>query len=224
MAPDAVRQYEQNFLTMPHPRISVETVWETELTSEALTTFLDSCERKPRSIGLSPAYTLAERGRLTCLAVAVGPRVLLIRLRTGAKASGKVAAARAMLKEVLLCNPDNLLFAFDMHILALALYSDMRSPIANAIDIQSACTCEEAREVANAVAFAVSATQHPNILRANIIAAFSKEAFIWEERKPTALAFRAWLSGFLPSVSDMEVRFYGTQKINTDVMPETVCG
>lgn len=210
-----VRQFDQNFLNAPTPRISVESLWETELTSDKLATYLNSAQRKPRPVGLAGGNTPA--GRLTILAVAVGSRVLLIRFRNREKAS---QAARKLLKDELLCSPKNILHAFDMGPLALSLYSDMHLLVTNAVDIQSACSCKENRVVANAVQFAVASTKYSGIHRTNIDTAFGSDA--WDEDKPSSLALKAWLAAYLPLVGDMEQRFGEAPKINTGTMPEDV--
>ena len=215
------KYYEQNMLNKHVPRLRVDIIWEDELISKDLTDFLQSSSTKLRATGLDAAYT--RNGRLTCLAVAVGPRILLIRFRNNQKANATPPKARTILNEVLLCNPENVHHAFDMHVIALALYNDMRMFISNAVDIQSACTCKEPRDVGNAVEFAVSSTEYPNIHRSNIAAVFTNEAHTWDERKPTGLAFRAWLAGHLPSISDMELRFAEVKKISTDTIAESVC-
>lgn len=219
-SPPPVRAFEQNLLNAPTPRITVETIWETDVTPAKLNTYLNYAQRKPRPIGLAGAYTAARR--LTVLAVAVGSNVLLIRLRNSGKASRDIEASRKLLMDELLCRPDNFLHAFDMHILALALYSEAHLLVSNAIDIQSACSCKDSDNrvlVANAVAFAVASTRYPAIHRANIDATFANE--MWDERKPpSALAFRAWLAAYLPLVGDMEQRFGEVAKINTSDIAE----
>ncbi|GJE88613.1 AAA domain-containing protein [Phanerochaete sordida] len=215
-SPAAAREFEQNLLNAPTPRITVETLWETDLTADKLTAHLESAQRVPRPVGLAGGYTSA--GKLTVLAVAVGSNVLLVRLRN----AGKVAnldTARTLLKDELLCSAANLLHAFDMHTLALSLYSDARLPIANAIDIQSACTCDSNRVVANAVEFAMTSTKHSGIYRANIDATFGSE--VWDERKPSPLAFKAWLAGYIPLVGDMELRLAQVGRIDTGALHET---
>lgn len=216
--PKGTKQLGQTFLATRIPLITAETVWETELTSERLDALLDGAHTKPRAVGLAPGYTPA--GRLAVLAVAVGQNVLLIRFKSQSKVSAAVVDARKLLKEALLCNDANRLHAFDGAPLALSLYADRDLRIAGLVDIQSGCTCKDNRVVANAVEFAMSSTEKPGIARGNIETAFANQ--VYDEAKPAPVALKAWLAGYLPTVSDMEQRFGDVAKINTDQMEENV--
>lgn len=206
---------------MSCPQILAQTVWDDEVTSESLAEFLKDAPTKPRHIGLAAGYTNA--GRLTALAVALGPNVRLVRFRNN-RESETLSPGRQALADELFCNPNNLFYAFDMGPIALSLYYDQRLRLTGAIDIQSGCTGEEnaTRDVSQAVSFAVSSTKSPNISSTNIDAAFKEQP--WDEKKsPRILPLRAWLAGFVPSVSDMELRFAEVPRINTFDMATEVC-
>lgn len=220
MPPSPVRRLDQNLLSMRCSQLLVETVWEDELSEEKFATLFEGVETKPRHIGLAPGYTSV--GRLTVLAVAIGSNVSLVRFRNNRE--GKTLSATLQrIQDALLCNTDNLFYAFDMGPLALSLYIDQRLRITGAIDVQCGCTAKDDRDrdVANAVQFAVKGTSNDRIHRENIVATFKDQ--VWDERKTAnSLAFRAWLAGFLPSVGDMELRFAEVPRINTLDMSDDV--
>ncbi|THG99082.1 hypothetical protein EW026_g3215 [Hermanssonia centrifuga] len=219
------RTIEQHFLNMRYPRLEVQTVMETDLTSDSLNAILfgnsksDAPSSIPRAVGLAPGYTSA--GKLTVIAVAVKARVLLIQFRSEIKkGTDVVVAARQLLHDELLCHDGNALFAFDMGPLAMALYLDHGLYVRNAIDVQSACTCKGNRDPANAVEFAIGTTSY-KVYRANITDAFSSS--LWDPSKPpstTSVALKAWLAAWLPEVADMEERLREVKSIDTKGMSE----
>ncbi|PSS19948.1 hypothetical protein PHLCEN_2v3121 [Hermanssonia centrifuga] len=219
------RTIEQHFLNMRYPRLEVQTVMETDLTSDSLNAILfgnsksDAPSSIPRAVGLAPGYTSA--GKLTVIAVAVKARVLLIQFRSEVKkGTDVVVAARQLLHDELLCHDGNALFAFDMGPLAMALYLDHGLYVRNAIDVQSACTCKGNRDPANAVEFAIGTTSY-KVYRANVTDAFSSS--LWDPSKPpstTSVALKAWLAAWLPEVADMEERLREVQPIDTKGMSE----
>ena len=209
---------------MSCPQITLtETIWDDAVTSEMLAEFLKDAPTKPRHIGLAAGYV--NTGRLMALAVALGSNVRLIRFRN-ARESESLSHGRQILQDELLCSPDNLFYAFNMELIALSLYYDQRLRLTGAIDIQSGCTSEEdtTRDVAQAVKFAVSSTKSPGIYQTNIDKAFKEQ--LWDEKhSPRIVTLRAWLAGFLPSVSDMELRFAEVPRMNTlDMTPEVCSG
>ncbi|KAJ3537021.1 hypothetical protein NM688_g6751 [Phlebia brevispora] len=206
------------------PRIQYETLFETDVTRQHIQDLLGGAPpSKPRAIGLSPGYTPA--GNLTVLAVAVETKVLLIQFRSKLKKdTDAVITARELLQKELLSGENNVLFAFDAAVVAANLYYDTHLRVQNAIDIQDGCPCKENRIPTNAVEFALNTTGY-SAYRSNITDAF--KANIYDPSKPattTAIVLKAWLSGFLPGIADMEERFREVKSINlnnTETWPET---
>lgn len=216
MAPPLISAIEQNLIDMrPSPRIEVETILETALSEERIATFLG--KKGPsgrRAIGLAPGYTSA--GKLTILAMAVESRVLLIQFRAKSKKdSDVVIASRKRLQDQLLSNEDNALFAFDMAMVAAVLYYEARLRVERAFDVQDTCTCKDNRVPLNAVTFALNSTSF-RPYSSNIANLFEGDS-IWDSSKhaaTTALALRAWLSSYLPTIPDMEERYMDAKSIN----------
>lgn len=221
MAP-TVRHIEQNLLDVGYPPLEITTLVENEVTQDQLATLIgtDSPTTGSLAVGLSSGIAASRSGTTNALAIAVSSRVLIIQLRSRAKADD---TARKRLEENIFCNPEVVLYAFDLAPLALDLYNNHGISLDSGIDIQSACSCKNARVPANATEFAVSTSQAGKISRGNINDVFA--TMIFDAGKPEtsrALALRAWLSGYLPGVGDMEERCHAVPKIDTKSMSASV--
>lgn len=221
--PLPVRQFDQNFLSMPSSHIDAISILES---NPRLKDEVDNLLNQPspvpgpRRIGLAGGYSPA--GRLVVLAVSIQWKALFIQLRASkGKPKPEEQAVRDMLQRELLCREDHHFYAFDFAPLAFAMYFDQRLRIHHAIDIQSACEGE--RVVADAVAFAVKSTTYPKIHRTVIENAFRSDTECKDPAKPPAvLAFKAWLPFYLAHIGDMEARFAEVPPIHTDTMEESV--
>lgn len=215
MAPSVIT-IEQNFINMPNARLQVETIFETDLSTESITGLLNLAPSVPRAVGLAPGYTPA--GLLTVLAIAVNSKVLLVQFRSKSKKdTDPIREARQTIQRELFGSTDNVFFAFNMAILAATLYLDTGLRVEHAVDIQDGCSCKENRVPANAVEFALNTTKH-RAYKPNISAAFEED--VWDPARPpttSLLALKAWLSGFLPGIADMEERFREVAQINLTI-------
>ena len=222
MAP-TTKQILQNMLNINLPTLEMISLLDSELTEEGVAQFVGHVTPgRSLVVGLSGGYSSS--GVLNTLALAVGYKILLIQFRSKTKANETaVADARKLLSDSVLCRSDAILYAFDMGPLALGLYSDHGLPIESGIDIQSACSCDDPRSPLEATKFMTASTHAAKIYPDNIRNAF--ESRIRDLGKPetsVALAMRAWLASFVPTLGDMEERLREVPKINTKSMPADV--
>jgi hypothetical protein len=221
----ATRNIHQNFLDEDIEPISVVTIHEANLSEEHLQPFLDD---PPRPIGIAPAYS--ESGsRLVVLAIADQSNVLLVEFyssKPNRDGRGKSAhpikvrdkTGRTLLQDKLFCRPHGDLFAFDFARLALSLYNDHGGlRLVNGIDIQSACGQKNRQPLAS-IKVAVGDTV--TIWEENVRDSF--ENMVYDPKRTSEIALRAWLSQYLPGLAAMEETFGKAKRIDTQKLPDIV--
>ncbi|KAI0091304.1 P-loop containing nucleoside triphosphate hydrolase protein [Irpex rosettiformis] len=219
MAP-TTRYVQQNLFNVNHKPLEVKTLLETELTEELVLQLIgEPPSNHSTTIGLSGGYTSS--GILNSLAVSINPRIVLIQFKAKTKADETaVVTARKLLSDTILCRPNAVLYAFDMGPLALALYDDHSLLIEAGVDIQSACSCESPRIPLQAMKFMVKSTQAAKIYPDNIRDVFASPVRSLEKPETShALAMRAWLASYVPTLGDMEERLREVPRINTKSIP-----
>jgi regulator of nonsense transcripts 1 len=219
------RSVQQNFLDEDIEPISVLTVHEMNLTEEHLQPFIDD---SPRPIGIAPAFS--ESGsRLVVLAIANQSNVLLVEFyssrpirdgRGGKSASPKARdyMGRTLLEDKIFCRPFGDIFAFDFEPIALSLYNDHGGlRLVNGVDIQSACFPKNRQPLAS-IKLAVGDTV--TIYEDNVCDSF--ENMVYDPKRTTAIALRAWIAQYLPRLDTMEETFANAKRIDTAKLPNVV--
>ena len=216
MAPPQTRMIYQTFLDKNSPPLHLETLLESKLTDEHIDKFLKSAPAFPNPIrvGITPAYN--EKDQLLAIAIATEANILVIQLQN----KGTPSKGRNLLLTKVLCNPDCVLYTFNIAQLALSLYLDHGLRILNGVNIESICPQSQAGVVSplDAVKFAVG-DRWP-IHEDNLKAAFQEK--LWEPAKHTSLALKAWLASCLPAIPDQEERFNSVQRVNTKDKSDSV--
>lgn len=190
----------------------------------------DASGDSPRSVGLSPAYSLS--GGLQALACALDTRVLIIKFHstksnldggaTGSGAQTKNEVRRNLLKEEFLCHPLCTLYAFDLAPLALSLHLHFHLHLTEAIDIQSALRIPD-RSVIDSVK-CVIADASP-IFSENIVRAFDNVLYQTSKHKDlTDLVQRAWLCCYIGQYDFEAIKdlFYKAPKVDTEKLSQDV--
>ncbi|KAI0784598.1 hypothetical protein C8Q75DRAFT_389817 [Abortiporus biennis] len=199
MASKLVFSIDQNFLDIYTPRINVQYLQENAVTEEILTEFMQGIPT-PRAIGCAPAFTT--KGSLTVVALAVKSKALLIELSSNNRRQSNEKSGRQLIQDLILCNPDCMIYALDLIYIALGLY-DRGMRLHHGVDIQSAVTGRSPRDPAFAIEFAMAAAK-VHTQSANIRNAFLAE---WDPESPkskTYLALRAWIACYLATVADFD--------------------
>ncbi|KAI0342871.1 hypothetical protein BDW22DRAFT_160547 [Trametopsis cervina] len=228
------KQYiQQNLIDIYQPPLEITSLIETDLTEEKIATLFNSgggakgeapSTAVPVPVGLAGGFTPS--GLLNTLAVCVASNLYLIQFRSKTKSSeDAVVASRKLLQELILFRPGTTLYAFDLAPLALSLYCDRDLFIENGVDVQSGCTCKDPRDAVNATGFAIASTHAAKMFKDNVRAAFKSNIRDVDNPKTSrALAMRAWLASYIPTLGDMEERFREVPKINTKAMPTATLG
>lgn len=213
------RSIEQNLFDVYYPRIGVIRVSESDISPEILDEFLGGSQ-PTRSIGISAVFD--SKGKLAVLAVALAAKVLLIESK--GSANDTISEARILLQDRILCSNDNVIYAFDIAPIALALFVDQHLRLANGVDFQTVPGNPNTnRDQIAAIKFITAgsnATIHPE----NIRALFDDSTWDPENRNcETFLALRAWTAAYLSTFNgDAENRFRDAKRVNTMVLSDTV--
>jgi regulator of nonsense transcripts 1 len=212
MAPRTTRSthhnFHQNFFDDDIDPILTRTVHERELTEEHLEPFLNN------SLGIAPAYSETDR-RLIVLAIANQSEALLVEFSGGKP--NRDNKGRILLQDKLFCRSQHDIFAFDFEAIALSLYRDHGLRLVNGVDIQSAC-CAKTRQPLASIKFAVGNTT--TIYEDNVRNQF--ETMVYDHKRTSEPALRAWLSQYLPRINGMEETFVKAQRIDTQKLPGIV--
>jgi regulator of nonsense transcripts 1 len=178
-----------------------------------------------RPIGIAPAYS--ESGsRLVVLAIANQSNALLVEFYSSKPGKGKSTGpikprdntGRTLLQDKLFCRTDGDLFAFDFQPLALSLYHDHGGlRLVNGVDIQSAC-CPKARQPLASIQFALGGTAA--IYEDNVRDSF--ENMVYDPKRTTEIALRAWIAQYLPQLGAMEEIFAQAKRIDTQKLADVV--
>ncbi|KZT00793.1 uncharacterized protein LAESUDRAFT_764322 [Laetiporus sulphureus 93-53] len=217
MSTPQTRTIYQNLVDSDAPPIKLYTLLESLLTEELIQELLSGAPSSPLPIpiriGISPAYSSA--GTLCAIALASETVALIIQFNNEANAQ------REMLSSQVFCNADCFLYAFDLGPLAAALYLDRKLRMLNGIDVQDACLPGEGsdRDPFAAIKFAVG--EDEQLYKENIDSAF--EDLTWDTSLPrcfNSVALRAWVARYLPNIADMEERFNGVKRVNTQDMDD----
>jgi len=223
---EATRSIHQNFLDEDIDPISAQTVHESNLTQVHLQPFIDD---SPHPIGIAPAYAESD-SRLVALAIANQTNVLLVEFYSskpnrdgrgkGAGSSIKTRdyTGRFLLQKEIFCRPYGDIFAFDFEPIALSLYNDHAGlRIVNGIDIQSACLPKNRQPLASIkLAVGDSATIYEDNVRDSF------ENMIFDQKRTTAIALRAWIAQYLPRLDTMEETFAKAKRIDTTKLHDIV--
>jgi len=221
----ATRSIHQNFLDEDIEPISVRTVHEANLTEEHLQPFIDD---SPQPIGIAPAYAESD-SRLVVLAIANQTNVLLVEFyssRPNRDGRGKSASSikprdntgRTLLQDEIFCRPFGDMFAFDFEPIALSLYNDHGGlRLVNGVDIQSACLPKNRQPLASIKsAVGDSATIYEDNVRDSF------DNMVYDPKRTTAIALRAWIAQYLPHLGAMEETFANAKRIDTAKLPNVV--
>lgn len=174
------------------------------------------------SIGIAGAFD-AQNGKLAVLAVALAAKVILIELKS--QSNSGASEAGNILQEKILCSEDNVIYAFDIAPIVLALFVDQGLRLANGIDFQTVPGNPDIqRDPIAAIRFVIAGTNttpHAN----NIRALFEDTVWNPENRNcETFLALKAWAAAYFPTFNgDTEDRFREARRVNTTVLSDLVC-
>jgi hypothetical protein len=222
-------QFNQILIDEPIDIIEARFVHEKDLEPDLLQWLLGD-GNSPRSVGISPAYSLS--GGLQALGCALDTRVLIIKFHStkpnpdgGATGSGsqtKNEARRNLLEEEFLCHPLCTLYAFDLAPLALSLHLHFHLHLTEAIDIQSALQIPD-RSVTESVNCVV-ADASP-VFSENIVRAFDNLLYQTSKHKDlTDLVQRAWLCCYIGQYDFEAIKdlFYKVPKVDTAKLSQDV--
>lgn len=222
----ASKTIHQNFIDEDIEPITVQPIHESQLTDEILDAFLDN---SPNPLGIASAYS--ESGsHLVVLAIAHESNVLLVEFysskpsREGRGKSGSTPkirdrTGRSLLQDKLLCRPLGDIFAFDLAPLALSLYQDHGLRLTNGVDIQSAGS-EVDRQPLASIKLALGDSLA--IYDDNVRGAF--ENTIYNSKRTSDIAIRAWISQYLPQLGTMEDLYAKAKRIDTQSLTSGVSG
>ncbi|THH13051.1 hypothetical protein EW146_g7128 [Bondarzewia mesenterica] len=214
------KQLYQNFIDEMHETIAVQSIHEKDITPDDISQLLrgSSSKNSPRSVGISPAYS--KNGTLLAIALCVKYRVLIVQFysskpdkrETGGARAGRTSPARQLIERDILCNDDLHIYAFDITALALILNLQHQLHLTNGVDLQSAFPIKS-RFPVDTVKFAVGDTAPVN----SEIVPQSFEDMIWDPKKITDLALRAWLSAYVAGFDSESIRdfLYKAPRIDT---------
>lgn len=207
------RLIHQNLLDGDYPPIEVETLLESSLTEEFVRKFLGDTPARPIRLGVAPAYS--PKSALLAVAIATTSKAFIVQFN---KKEESAKSGRQILRSMIFCEPDCQLFAFDLGLLAISLYLDHNIRMLNGVDVQSACAGSGDSTPLKAIKFAVG--DHDPVYDANVTLVF--ESKDWDPKRTTPLAQQAWIASFLPTLSDMEERFNGVKRVNTQDLNDAV--
>ncbi|RDB26163.1 Regulator of nonsense transcripts 1 [Hypsizygus marmoreus] len=220
------RNVMQTFIAGDYSLVKISTtiVQESDINSD---TFLVFDHARP--IGISPGYSAT--GKLVALAIADDKTCRIIefvvssparhdtsRSRSNARAPPRRnTAGLQLLQDQVLCRSVGDIFAFDMAPLSMSLYCDSALRIINAIDIQSGFSAVDRKPL---LAIKEVIGNNVPIMEKNIVETFRNPVYKRDERNHSNdLAMRAWVSQFLPGISNGAEIFEKVKKIDTLKLP-----
>ncbi|KAJ7761895.1 P-loop containing nucleoside triphosphate hydrolase protein [Mycena maculata] len=216
--PDSTFTIVQNIFKSPHPPISVTAFPCAALTPEVLQDFLDTAS--DGIIGVAPAY--GAECVLSMLAFSSAAKVILVPVtknvsknlllpsatRRGNSNGSSSTQGGDLLEDLVLCADSHCKVAFQMDVLATALYHDFKFRISGGVDLLSFAS-DDRRSL---MAMMNSLGGEPTLNKANVIALFQAEEKL-DETPRDVIALQAWVAWRAATLHDNPARF--TPQIDT---------
>jgi hypothetical protein len=146
----------------------------------------------PRNIGIAPAYSSGQSGRLQRLTLVAGHRALVLDL---GEQSERTLCGRQVLED-LFTSPDHVVLAFDMAEAAAALYMEQGIQFTNFVDVQDMLPSGGSRAPLVAIKFGVECDGR-TIMTQNIESAFRRPFLASEKTSSLNMVLRAWVAGYI---------------------------
>jgi hypothetical protein len=231
-------QIYQNFIDddQYHPPITAIKIKPTAFTVES-NAYQELISGAPKnsslgalSFGVAAGYTA--KGRLCALAIARGYTVVLLQMdgsARGARDGGKPPPSWVEFLQALLADEETFIIGFDLAPLALSLFSDCTTLLANGVDLQSAVSHllpdtmpKDSRRPFDTVRYCVE--EHKGVNEDNIDLAFMSEEIPENKNKEALMNVvkRAWVAYYISTIPTMEPIIYGSKKVNTVGMAPAV--
>jgi hypothetical protein len=185
---------EQTLVDIPPEPIPVFKVTLAALKPEILQEALagPTSSTLSRSVGIAPAYSSGQSGKLQRLTLVAGYRALVLDL---GEPSERTLRGRQVLED-LFTSPDHVVLAFDMAEAAAALYMEQGIQFTNFVDVQDMLPSGGSRAPLEAVKFGVERDDRP-IWEQNVQGAFRRPFIVTEKCATLNMVLRAWVADYI---------------------------
>jgi hypothetical protein len=186
----------QNLVDIPPEQIPVHKYKLAVLDSATLNEALGGSPSSSldRYIGIAPAYSSGQSGKLETLTLVVGLRSLVLQMGD----LERTLCGRQVLEE-LFTHPDHLVLGFDIAEVAAALYMEQKIQFSNFADIQDMLPIGS-RAPLQAVQMALESAVR--IWPENVITAFRRPFLAGEPGATSNAVLRAWISAYIARCAD----------------------